>query len=189
MNRKMRKLFILVCAVIFLAGCTFNIKKYEYSYDNVRTLRNLAPKASNKIKLNPFTSKKPGKDFLLCRGTAPVELPGQQPYEKYIEKAFLTELKMSDVYSSASGVAVNGHLEEISFSSAPDTGRWTIKIQISSPEKASFVVVSEYKFKTNSDPDKACWQVARAFVPAVQKLIQDIINHPDFQSNILGIEQ
>ncbi|MBW1683139.1 MAG: hypothetical protein JRH05_11340 [Deltaproteobacteria bacterium] len=181
----------LALAGIFalIGGCSFNIQKYEHSDQNVRVIRNLAPLAKNKIKLGEFTALKPGRSSLYCRMTAPVETPGEVPFETYIRSAFLTELRMSDLYSEKYGVEVTGSLLDIGFKSSPGKGHWAFRMEISSPESDSFVVEYRYEFKTYTDPDKSCWQVARAFVPAVRGLIRAVIEHPDFRTKILGIPE
>jgi hypothetical protein len=53
-----------------------------------------------------------------------------------------------------------------------------------SPEYASegYEVESSHEFSTNWVADKACQQVAQAFEPAVEELIEKIVEHPGFRS-------
>jgi hypothetical protein len=55
-------------------------------------------------------------------------------------------------------------------------------VSVSDGNGMSYQVNSIFNFSTNWVADKACQQVAQAFVPAVQNLIKDIVSKPEFKS-------
>ena len=73
-------------------------------------------------------------------------------------------------------------VEELDFNSNIGAGKWVISLSISSNKNNGYKVSSTYKFSTNWVADKACQQVAQAFVPAVQQLILKTISDPRFKA-------
>ena len=168
---------LLVCALI-ISGCTAAVNQYGASIENVESLRSM--QSTSKVKVNAFTSDELHKS-INCRGTITINTPDGKPFEKvYKEYVFFSELRLAGIYANESSLAINGNFEKLEASSMMGDAKWMFKIIISSEGKEPFTVDSEYDFSASFFGDRACQEVPKAFVPAVQQLINDIINHPKF---------
>ena len=98
---------------------------------------------------------------------------------EYIKEAMQTELFMAQVYDINASTKISGNLNSLKFSSA-SPARWEIDFSISSNKSEGYSVKTKFPFKTSYSAYSACKNVADAFGPAVQQLIEDIISHPNF---------
>ena len=158
--------------------CAFSINTYGASVENVE---NIKRQSLSPVALAPFTSAKPGLSVITCRGAGPVTTPGKIPYESYIEGAIRDEFKLAGIFDGNAAQTINGHLELVDFSSNIGVARWMLTLKLSS-ERGSYTTMTEHPFSTNYFGDKACQQVAQAFVPAVQQLIRDVAASPSFRT-------
>lgn len=159
-----------------LSGCAYNASQYGASVQNVDAIKahNIRP-----VAVAQFTSSKPGLATIVCRAAGPVTVTPS--FESYIEKAFIDELKLAGVYDPAASLRLAGKLEEIDFSSGMTDGNWTFLLTVSNQRNESFTTKSTFGFSGSFVADKACQEVAQAFSPAVQKLIQDVVRNPRFK--------
>ncbi len=167
---------ILIAAPL-LTGCSYNVSKFGANSEDVEQLKTL----SAKINFGKITAKNPGQTSIGCRASGPVTLGGQ-PFETYIQEAIITELKLADKYDKNAKITLTGHLEKIDFSSSLGTANWVIRLKLSSSNSNSIVINSNYEFSGSFIGAQACSEMAQAFSPAVQHLINDIINHPKFKT-------
>lgn len=100
---------------------------------------------------------------------------------QFVEKAFNDELKFADLYSD-SGVALDGQLSKIEFSSTSGltSGWWDIGLKLKSSNGKAMAVENRYEFKSGFDAVTACNQTAQALGPAVQDLIKRTVTDPSF---------
>jgi len=172
------KIAAIAAAAMYVSGCTFTTSGYGVSVDNVTTMKNLG---ETQISVSDFTSSKPGGSSITCRGAGPVATPNKEPFEKYIQEAFKSELKLAGLYSESSPIKFNGHFTKIDFNSNIGAGKWMFELTASSNDTEKSNITSRHEFSTNWVADKACQQVAQAFSPAVQTLIKDLIKDPMFK--------
>lgn len=59
-------------------------------------------------------------------------------------------------------------------------GEWFIRLQVTMPRQAPFVVEQRTLFPSGFIGDYACTKIAQAFVPAIQELIQQVVTHQRF---------
>ncbi len=170
---------LVIGSILVISACGYNINSYGVSVANVEKIKSLdIPPVAVSI----FTSAKPGVSSIGCRAAGPVGTPNNTSFESYIQQAFIDELRLAGAYDEGSDLVINGHLEEIDFSSNIGSGRWIISLNVSSILNPGFNVKQIYEFSTNFVADKACQQVAQAFVPAVQALISNMVSNPKFQA-------
>jgi len=166
----------LVATAALTSGCTYHTSQYGASIRNVETIKanNIKP-----VAVAQFTSAKPGLASITCRAAGPVSVTPS--FEAYIEKAFIDELKLAGAYDPASNITLAGRLEEVDFSSGMSDGNWTFTLMVSNNRNESFTTKSAFGFSGSFVADKACQEVAQAFSPAVQKLIEDVVQDPKFK--------
>lgn len=167
-------LFVIASALI-ISGCAYNTAPYGASVANVTKIK--AAKI-NSVAVAPFSSTNPGNSTITCRAAGPVTV--KPSFEAYIQSAFIDELKLSSAYDPDSKFVISGKLESIDFSSGITDGNWTIALTVSNNKAQSFTTKSTYPFSGSFVADKACQEVAQAFSPAVQKLIEDVVSNPQF---------
>ena len=166
----------LVAIASAISGCAYNASPYGASVKNVEAIKttNIRP-----IAVGKFQAAKPGQSSITCRAAGPVTV--SPSFESYIEKAFIDELKLAGVYSASSSLVLTGKLEEIDFSSGMTDGNWAFTLVVTNSRNESLTTKSKFGFSGSFVADKACQEVAQAFVPAVQKLIEDVVRDPKFR--------
>jgi hypothetical protein len=60
-------------------------------------------------------------------------------------------------------------------------GNWSFTLALTNARGESFTTKSKFGFSGSFVADKACQEVAQAFGPAVQKLIEDAVRDPKFK--------
>jgi hypothetical protein len=172
---KITSLALLVPA-FFITGCAYNVAPYGASVRNVEAIKssNIKP-----VSVAAFQSSKPGLASITCRGAGPVTVTPS--FESYIEKAFIDELKLAGAYDPNSNVTLKGRLDEVDFSSGMTDGKWLFTLAISNARGQSFTTKTSFGFSGSFVADKACQETAQHFGPAVQKLVEDVVNHPKFK--------
>lgn len=163
-------------AALIMSGCAYNASQYGASVQNVEAIKAVRIRP---VAVAPFKSAKPGLSSITCRAAGPVTVTPS--FESYIEKAFIDELKLAGAYNPASNLTLTGMLEEVDFSSGMTDGNWTFKLMVTNHRNESFSTSSKFDFSGSFVADKACQEVAQAFGPAVQKLIQDVVQNPKFK--------
>ncbi len=166
----------LVTVAALVSGCAYNASPYGASVKNVDLIK------SNNIKpiaVSTFTSSKPGQSSITCRAAGGVNVVPH--FEGYIEKAFIDELKLAGAYNPASPLILSGKLEAVDFSSGMTDGNWSFTLTVTNNRNESFTTKSTFPFSGSFVADKACQEVAQAFGPGVQKLIEDVVRNPKFK--------
>jgi hypothetical protein len=166
-----------VIAALALSGCAYNTIPYNASAINVEQIKkaNIKP-----VAVASFTAATPGKDSITCRAAGPVTV--KPSFEGYIEKAFIDELKIAAAYDANAVTKLSGNIDNVDFSSGMTDGNWSITLTLSNGKSQSLTTKTVYPFSGSFVADKACQEVAQAFNPAVQKLIQEAISNPKFSS-------
>ena len=166
----------MVVTAALISGCAYNTSPYGASVRNVETIKanNIKP-----VAVAQFSSAKPGLASITCRAAGPVTVTPS--FESYIERAFIDELKLAGAFNPGSNITLAGKLEEVDFSSGMTDGNWTFMLTVSNNRNESFTTKSTFGFSGSFIADKACKEVAQAFGPAVQKLIEDVVRDPTFK--------
>ena len=173
----MKKLvsLILLCGV--LAGCsTMQPPRYSVSTDNVVKLREFKGREAFVSSFTMTSSFEAG-----CRLMGPIEPADGLSVPMFVAKAMNDEFKMAEIYSE-NGASITGNIDRITFSSMTGltNGYWDIAVTLTSSTGAGISVENRYNFKSGFDAITACNATADALTPAVQDLIQKVVNHPQF---------
>lgn len=172
--------FMLVAVGLLLAGCeTYSAPRYGASVDNVMALKKFAP-----AQVNVGTFDEPKQFGAGCRAAGPITASDQLTFASYISKALSDELKLAGVYDPNGKVTLTGSLDKLFFSSAD--GYWDIALTVRSSNGNSVSVTEHYKFAPAFSASNGCKRVADAYFPAVQNVIQKVINSPEFPALIRG---
>jgi hypothetical protein len=166
------------CVVaVLLSGCeTTSSVPYKASTENViqiqQTLQSKKVSVAD-IALAPGVDESP-----LCRLNGPINVAPGKTIPQYVKEAFQEELFMAQAYD-VKGPAIQGRIEELSFSSV-SPANWTIKMFVKSATSPGYEVSVKYQFDTSWTAAGACRNVADAFGPAVQSLLKEVVNNPQF---------
>ncbi|QSQ14786.1 hypothetical protein [Myxococcus landrumensis] len=180
MHQCFRLLLALAIGITLTACQTYTATRYAVSSDNVQTLRTLRQKyPSGSINVASFSAKDGPLREIACRGAGPVAPPDQKTFEQYVQAALVDDLKMAEVYSDKSRVALSASIQSIDFSST--SGTWTLAALVSTGKQSPFAVSHTANYSSSFMGDNACMLTAQAFMPAVQDFLKKLIASPEFE--------
>jgi hypothetical protein len=168
----------LAIILILASGCSsYTVAKYGISPGNVTTLRAVS---GQKVNVGAFTAAKPGQTEMMCRAVGPIKTPDGQPFEEYVRKALIDELRVAELFADTAPITLTGSLNKIDFSSNIPTGKWNLDVTVRSSNGNAVTVVEAYEYETSFIGEKGCALTAQAFGPAVQSLIGKLVRTPEF---------
>lgn len=171
MTIKARTIGLFVTTAALQACATPVTPRYAANTDNVLAFRNLG---ATGIYVGEITE--PAKDDIKCRGIGRMRLQDGSTHAQFVRHALTDELKLAGSYSGPPGrVALTGALEEIDSKSGIGDGRWSMTLVLRSTNGQSMRVSNVYNFRAGFAATAACNNVAAAFVPAVQDLINKAV--------------
>jgi hypothetical protein len=171
-----QRLATVFLCTLFLAGCSVSANPYAVHPDTISALRSHAGKS---VKLATFTSDKPGKSEIMCRGAAMIQTPQGIPFEKYVEDAFRTELLVAGLESPNAPVTLTGHLEQMHFQTFAKAS-WELSVTLASSNGRRLAITEDYAFNWHFVGDSACREAATAMALVVQSLVRKAVQHPEF---------
>jgi len=172
----LKMLFLAMIVIFGLSACqTYPMGRYTSSVDNVLALRKLSPKTVN---VTNFSAATPDDKEILCVGRIYIRTQDGEDFSKFVEKAFVSELKMAGIYSSDAKTTISGVLDHIDASY--NQGRWELKLTLKSSNGKTATYYEEYQYPRGTF-DSACLIPAQSFVPAVQDLVNKIVTSKEFE--------
>ena len=174
-------ILITIVAIAMSACSSYVAPRYGVSTENVLVLRQYSRTSSVKVKVNKFTASKDVKQEIMCRAAGPVRASVGTTFQEYIKGALVDELVLSEVYATDAEITIDGVLESIDFDTSGETSEWMIKLKLSSNGFNTFTIDHTAHFGVTYSAERACAEIANALTPAVQDLIEKIINHPEFK--------
>lgn len=167
---------------IALSGCeTTNSIPYKASTSNVISLQQKLQTQGKKVSVGNIVSAAGVVDNPMCRLMGPVKVSPGKTLPQYIKEAFQEELFMAQVYQADSSNIIEGKIESLSFSSV-SPANWDITMSVKSNNSPGYSVSVKYPFDTSFSAYSACKNVADSFGPAVQELLKQVVNDPQFVS-------
>jgi len=170
--------FLVLGLMALFSGCANKVPNYAVSTNNVMHLKGLSDKGG--INLGEFTDSGKNESKVMCRLMTPVGIAGDKPFSSYIKDAFEKELLMAGMYNPKSNITISANLDDIYGSTTLGNAYWEFKITVKSSNGTSYKVNSRYDYESSYMATSACSEMQRSFVPAVQKLINDIVQNPKF---------
>jgi hypothetical protein len=179
----MKKIIILssslVVASLLFTGCGIKTSEYNVSAENVSQLRSYE---GIKINVGEFSADNPKERSKLCRLAETITTPKGESFEQYIKEAFVSELKMANIYDKASNLTITGNVDKVYGSSVIGNAYWEVSVTINSTNGKSIKVNTKRDYPSAFVANTACNNMATSFSPTIKQLINDIINHKDFHS-------
>jgi len=178
----MKKIILagLAASALTFAGCeTTSSRPYTPSTSNIVSIKDTIG-AGSKVGMNSFSASADVDQELTCRAMGAIDVGSGKPPVEFIQEAFKTEMFQAGVFDTNSSNKISGVLTKFEADSW-GTGKWDVGLKVSSdsyPE--GYEVMTSYEFKSSFSAIKACQNVVDAFTPTVQKLINDVVTHPDF---------
>lgn len=170
-------IFSSIAMCLLLAGCdTYTGGAYPVSISANTVLKSYAPK---NVTVSPFTSTV--KPSMLCRLVGPIHLPDDQSPSAYFTNAFSDQIQLAGLSDKKlPPVTISGKITQFSFSSMMGDGAWDFGVTLTSSNGQSLSVSKDYHFAASFVGDAACHNVADAFAPAVQALVEKAVEDPRF---------
>jgi hypothetical protein len=133
-----------------------------------------------KINIGPFTSSNPGQADFGCKSMGSIKTPGNEAYSMYVRKALISELDHLSAFSPQAEVTLSANLDRIDYDSS-EKKHFSLMITVNSSNGKSLAVRGKYEIPGSPGLfDASCQDLARAFRPAVQNLIGNLIRSPEF---------
>lgn len=118
-----------------------------------------------------------------CRSGAALSLPDFLPYEEYIQRAFNQELNAAQIHDTNASTQLTGAVTELAFSSAGRGAHWKMGLRIDTPDGRTASAKVAVPFKaTLLDGGSACSSAEDAVPNTVQKLIETLVESPEFKT-------
>jgi outer membrane protein OmpA-like peptidoglycan-associated protein len=187
---KMRKLFLAITILLLalnFSGCANKVHTYAPSPDNMIALKNYS-NSNEGVNIGEFSDSNRNESKVMCRLATPVGTQKGETFASYIQNAFMQELMISDMYNSDSNITISANLDDIYGSTMLANAYWEFKITVKSSNGNSYKVHTRYDYESSFAAYSACSEMQRSFVPAVQKLISDIINNANFKTLIQTLD-
>jgi ABC-type uncharacterized transport system auxiliary subunit len=179
---KTNALYSALTISLLLGGCeTTNSIPYKASTENVIAIQQSLQAQGKKVSLGTISLAPGVEESPLCRLMGPVIVAPGKTLPQYIREAFQEELFLAQVYQPNAPTVIEGRLEALSFSSVSPAS-WNITLSVKSNVSPGYTVVAKYPFDTSFTAYSACKNVADAFGPAVQDLLKQVVNNPQFSS-------
>ncbi|AXX93340.1 hypothetical protein CPU12_07815 [Malaciobacter molluscorum LMG 25693] len=178
----MKKSVIILTSllVVFLfSGCANKVYDYSISTDNILTLKSFA-KDGQTINLGDFVDNN-NESTLMCRLATPVGTAKGSTFISYIKDAFKKELVVSDLLDNDAKTTIGMNLNDIYGSTLFGNAYWKFDVTVNSSNGEKMSVISRYDYESSYLATSACSEMQRSFVPAVQKLIGEIIKNHKFK--------
>jgi outer membrane murein-binding lipoprotein Lpp len=164
-------------ATLLFTGCGIRTNEYNVSADNVQTLRNYE---NLKMDVSTFTATNKDESSVMCRLAETVSTPKGEPFSEYIKDAFVSELKMAEVYDKNSDLKISGNLNKIYGSSMFGNAYWEMDVTVTSSNGNSITVNTKRDYPSSYLASSACNNMGTSFAPSIKQLIGDILEHKDF---------
>ncbi len=171
--------FLLFFVSTFLISCSSQVQRYSLNPEIQSILKDYSK--NKKIKFAVEVSGE-NESKKLCRLAMEIAPPDNKTFEKYIEDAFVDELKLQNLYDKKSKQVIKISISELDFDTAK--GFWIISGDVTLPDGKAFSITEMYVFGFIYFADQACREVMRTFPNVVQDFIKEIIKHPDFVSYV-----
>ncbi|MFZ2968881.1 MAG: hypothetical protein WA080_07495 [Sulfuricurvum sp.] len=175
---------ITVASLALLTGCANKVPNYSSSLQNIRAVKNLQVEEKTTVNIATFTAKNEGEAKVMCRLAVPVGTPDGMTFAKYVEDALATELEMGNMLDPKSKITLTGSLENVYGSTVLANAYWEHKLKITSSNGQSMEKISRYDYESSFSAYSACSEMQRSYLPAVQKLVNDMVTDPHFKDLI-----
>ena len=182
----MRKIMFAIFTVgllILFTGCANKVPEYAPSTNNIVLLKGFT-QGNNGIDIASFTDSGRNESKVMCRLAYPVGIANGKTFASYIEDAFKKELVIAGLYNPKSNIKISANIDKIYGSTMLGNAYWSFVVTLKSSNGKSYTVKSKYNYESSFTAYSACNEMQRSFVPAVQKLIKDIIQNPNFKDLI-----
>lgn len=179
----MKKIVILLTTllgVFLFTGCANKVHDYSISTNNIIDLKSFA-KDGHTINLGEFTDEN-NESTLMCRLSTPVGTAKGVTFISYIKDAFKKELLVADLLDNDAKTTIGMKLNDIYGSTVFGNAYWEFDVTLNSSNGEKMSLVSRYDYESSYLATSACSEMQRSFVPAVQKLIGDIIKKDEFKN-------
>lgn len=166
-----------------LGGCssmmTYVSPDYSVSKDNTAVLKHYG---RGQIGVGTFTNKAEfDNDCGINAGT--LAMPNKLSFEEYIRKGLVKELEAAGMYDDSSEITLSGTIEKLEFFSRINiyTSYWKFGVRLNSSNGKSLYVTEQFNFDAGGNNRADCQEIANAYMPAVQKILNKVIAAPEFE--------
>ena len=175
---KSNHILLALTAMLLMACDTTSSIPYKASTENVINMQSKIADGS-KVGISSVTFAPGAQSSMLCRAMGDLDVGAGKTVPDYIKSAFQEELFMAQRYDPNSKTQLTIEIQELSFSTI-SPAYWDIGLKMSPSNPNGYSVRVRHNFKTSFSAWGACKNAVAAFGGAVQSVIQEVVNHPNF---------
>lgn len=179
---------VAISSLLLLSGCANKVPNYANSPQNIRAVKNLQAEEKATVNISAFKAKNEGESKVMCRLATPVGTPDGITFAKYVEDALAVELEMGNMLDPKSSVTLTGSLENVYGSTVLGNAYWEHTLKLISSNGKTLEKTSRYDYESSFTAYSACSEMQRSYLPAVQKLVNDIVTDPRFKEMVKNKE-
>lgn len=179
---------VAISSLLLLSGCANKVPNYANSPQNIRAVKNLQAEEKVTVNISAFKAKNEGESKVMCRLATPVGTPDGITFAKYVEDALAVELEMGNMLDPKSQVTLTGSLENVYGSTVLGNAYWEHTLKLISSNGKTLEKTSRYDYESSFTAYSACSEMQRSYLPAVQKLVNDIVTDPRFKEMVKNKE-
>lgn len=179
---------VAISSLLLFSGCANKVPNYANSPQNIRAVKNLQAEEKATVNISAFKAKNEGESKVMCRLATPVGTPDGITFAKYVEDALAVELEMGNMLDPKSPVTLTGSLENVYGSTVLGNAYWEHTLKLISSNGKTLEKTSRYDYESSFTAYSACSEMQRSYLPAVQKLVNDIVTDPRFKEMVKNKE-
>ena len=177
MGRTARMRFaLLLSGALMVWGCSLAFPVYSPSGKNVQAIRSLP----TNVKLGQFLGD---EKSVSCR-LQPIAPESGETFASYIKSAFNEDMIMAGGKATTADLPLAGTLKNIDVDCGIISASWIIEMELTIGTHPPFMVKTVHPFDGNYFGGIVFQRAYTAFVPAVQRFINDVVTHPTFQEAV-----
>lgn len=179
---------VAISSLLLFSGCANKVPNYANSPQNIRAVKNLQAEEKATVNISAFKAKNEGESKVMCRLATPVGTPDGITFAKYVEDALAVELEMGNMLDPKSPVTLTGSLENVYGSTVLGNAYWEHTLKLISSNGKTLEKTSRYDYESSFTAYSACSEMQRSYLPAVQRLVNDIVTDPRFREMVKNKE-
>jgi len=169
---------LALALAMLMSGCANKVHNYSVNTKNVMLLKDTP--SGSMANVGKFSDSGKDESKVMCRLATPIGTPNGETFASYMQDSLTQELMMADRYDSKSTSSITANLDDMYGSTILGNAYWEFKVTVNSSNGTSYKVHTKYDYESSFTAYSACAEMQRSFVPAIQKLNNEIIKNPKF---------
>ena len=160
---------------------------YSPSFENIDRLKAVAP-AGTAVRMGEFSLSEDANVSLQCRLVGKVDVAHGGTIPDFVREAVQQEFAAAGLYDREADNRISMEIRSVDVQTFGDAG-WSIIAYVSSDTHSGYVLKASYPLESLFDGYAACRLATVSFGKVVRRLVDRMIDHPDFLRLIGALDQ